>query len=214
MRIRALIFDLDGTLYTSEDYTRHLMDGIVNSLIELLSISSQEALKLLQNLRSRYGSVTLGISSIGLEKSEFYRKLVKRLAPEKFITPRPELLKFLLELRQMGFKLACHTNASRVLAEKILKTLEVPSEIFDVIVTCDDAEPKPMPGGYLKIIEALGLSPDEVLYVGDRWRAELETAKKLGMRTALVADKPRGEPNLVIRDVLELKGKLKSLGDP
>jgi hypothetical protein len=34
------------------------------------------------------------------------------------------------------------------------------------------------------------------------------------MRTALIADKPRGEPDLIIRDVLELREKLKLLDDP
>ncbi|MEM4765858.1 MAG: HAD hydrolase-like protein, partial [Nitrososphaerota archaeon] len=76
------------------------------------------------------------------------------------------------------------------------------------------AEPKPMPDGYLKIVELLGISPSEILYVGDRWRVELETAKRLGMKTALVADVPRSEPDLVIQDVLELWDKLRFLEDP
>lgn len=214
LKIKALIFDLDGTLYASRDYTRHLKEGILHTLAEFLSISVQDALKLLRDLRSRYGSITLGVKSIGLEKSEFYRRLVDKLTPERFITARPELLSFLIELKDMGFKLACHTNASRTLAEKVLGALRIPPAIFHVIMTCDDAEPKPMPDGYLKIIEMLGLRPSEVLYVGDRWKIELETAKSLGMWTALVANKSRGEPDLVIRDVLELKEKLKSLKDP
>jgi putative hydrolase of the HAD superfamily len=212
--IKAVIFDLDGTLYTSEGYTRHLMKGIVETLAELFSMSKQDAFKLLQDLRARYGSITLGVKSLGMEKSEFYRRLVEKLAPEKFIAVRPELLDLLEELRMMGFKLACHTNASKALAEKVLGALGVPPEIFNVLVTCDDAEPKPMPEGYLKIVKALGLRPNEILYVGDRWGVELEPAKRLGMRTALVAEKPQGEPGLVIRDVLELREKLKFLDDP
>lgn len=214
MRIRALIFDLDGTLYRSENYTRHLKEGILETLAELLSMSMEDASRLLRDLRSKYGSITLGIMSLGLDKSEFYRRLVDKLAPERFIAARPELLKFLAELREMGFKLACHTNASRALAEKVLDALGIPPEIFDLIVTCDDAEPKPMPDGYLKIVELLGISPSEILYVGDRWRVELETAKRLGMKTALVADVPRSEPDLVIQDVLELRDKLRFLEDP
>jgi putative hydrolase of the HAD superfamily len=212
--IKAVIFDLDGTLYTSEGYTRHLMKGIVETLAELFSMSKQDAFKLLQDLRARYGSITLGVKSLGMEKSEFYRRLVEKLAPEKFIAVRPELLDLLEELRMMGFKLACHTNASKALTEKVLGALGVPPDIFDVLVTCDDAEPKPMPEGYLKIVKALGLRPNEILYVGDRWGVELEPAKRLGMRTALVAEKPQGEPGLVIRDVLELREKLKFLDDP
>jgi len=214
LRIRALIFDLDGTLYTSEDYTRHLMKGIVKTLAELFSISEHDAFKLLQDLRARYGSITLGLESLGVERSEFYGRLVEKLAPERFIAARPELLKLLEELRMRGLKLACHTNASRALAEKVLRALGIPPGIFDAIVTCDDAEPKPMREGYLKIVEALGLRPEEILYIGDRWRVELEPAKRLGMRTALVAEKPRGEPDFIIRDVLELREKLKLLDDP
>lgn len=214
MGVKAVIFDLDGTLYTSEGYTRHLMKGIVETLAELFSMSKQDAFKLLQDLRARYGSITLGVKSLGVEKSGFYRMLVEKLAPEKFISARPELLDLLEELRMMGFKLACHTNASKALAEKVLGALGVPPEIFNVLVTCDDAEPKPMPEGYLKIVKALGLRPNEILYVGDRWGVELEPAKRLGMRTALVAEKPQGEPCLVIRDVLELREKLKFLDDP
>ena len=214
LRIRALIFDLDGTLYTSEDYTRHLMKGIVKTLAELFSMGEHDAIKLLQDLRARYGSITLGLESMGVERSEFYGRLIGKLAPEKFITTRPELLKLLEELRMRGLKLACHTNASRALAEKVLGALGIPPSIFDAIVTCDDAEPKPMLEGYLKIVEALGLRPEEILYIGDRWRVELEPAKRLGMKTALVAEKPRGEPDLVIRDVLELREKLKLLDDP
>jgi len=214
LKIRALIFDLDGTLYTSKDYTRHLLEGIVKTLAELFSMGEDDAFKLLQDLRARYGSITLGVESMGIKRSEFYGRLVEKLDPERFIAARPELLKFLEELRMMGFKLGCHTNASRLLAERVLGALGIPPEIFDVIVTCDDAEPKPMPEGYLKIVEALGLRPEEILYVGDRWKVELEPAKRLGMRTALVADKPRGEPDLIIRDVLELREKLKLLDDP
>lgn len=214
MKIRAIVFDLDGTLYASRDYVRHLVSGILDTLAELLSISMQDSSELLRHLRSRYGSITLGIKSIGLDRSEFYHRLVDKLAPEKFIAARPELLSFLTELRMMGFRLACHTNASRALTEKVLKALGIPPEIFDMIVTCDDAEPKPMPDGYIKIVEVLKLRPDEVLYVGDRWRVELEPAKMLGMKTALVSSKLEGEPDFLIRDVLDLSEKVDILRDP
>jgi len=58
------------------------------------------------------------------------------------------------------------------------------------------------------------LEPRQVLYVGDRWRIELEPAKKLGMKTVLVSSKLDGDPDLVIGDVLELLEKLRSLKDP
>lgn len=214
MKIKAVVFDLDGTLYESEEYTRQLIESICNTLAELLSIDIQDAEKLLHELRMRYGSITLGLKSLGIEKSEFYRSLVDKLSPERLLKARPQLLELLSELKRRGFKLACHTNASKALAEKVLNALRIPLKTFDIIVTCEDAEPKPMPDGYLKIAEALRLKYDEILYVGDRWRVELEPAKKLGMKTALISSKPVGAPDLILKNVLDLSEKIGSLKDP
>jgi len=214
LKIKGIVFDLDGTLYESGGYVRQLMEGIRDTLAEFLSMDVQASEKLLHRIRAEYGSITLGLKSLGIRRSDFYRRLVDKLTPERFIKPRPELLDLLSTLRRKGFKLACHTNASRALADKVLNALKIPPSIFDIIVTCDDADPKPTPDGYLKIIEALKLRPEELLYVGDRWRVELEPAKKLGMKTVLVSSKPEGKPDLIIRDVLELPERIQSLKDP
>ena len=87
LKVKAVVFDLDGTLYKSESYVRQLIDGIRDSLAEILSISSQEAEKLIQELRLRFGSITLGLKSLGIERSTFYDKLVGKLTPEKLIKP-------------------------------------------------------------------------------------------------------------------------------
>lgn len=214
MRIRAVIFDLDGTLYKSEEYVRHLAEAMRTVLAELLGVSESEAEGVLQDLRKRFGSIILGLRSLGLSKDEFYARLVERVRPESFIKPDPDIPSLLLELKKSGLKVGCHTNASRRLAEKVLAALGIDPGIFDILVTCDDAEPKPMPDGYVKVLEQLRLKPGEVLYVGDRWRVELEPAKKLGMKTALVALEQRGDPDLVIENVLDLPQKIGSLGDP
>ncbi|MCD6421632.1 MAG: HAD family hydrolase [Thaumarchaeota archaeon] len=211
MRIKAVVFDLDGTLYESEEYVRQLMIGIRDTLADLLSITAREADELLREVRARLGSITLGLKELGISRSTFYSALLKRLDPGKHIEPRPELLKLFSNLRRMGLKLGCHTNASRALAEKVLEALGVDSKVFDVIITCDDADPKPTIDGYLKILNLLNLKPEEVLYVGDRWRVELEPAKKLGMRTALVSRRLQGDPDIFLRDVMELSEKLGEL---
>jgi len=211
LKIKAVIFDLDGTLYKSESYVRQLIDGIRDTIAEILSISSQEAEKLVQELRLKFGSITLGLRSLGVERSMFYDRLVRKLTPEKLIKPNPSMLEMLLEFKRMGLKIGCHTNASRRLAEKVFKALQIDSRIFDVLVTCDDADPKPTPSGYLKILEVLKLKPDEVVYVGDRWGVELEPAKRLGMKTVLISNQVKGSPDYIINDILELR---KIIHDP
>ena len=211
LKIKAVIFDLDGTLYKSESYVRQLIDGIRDTLAEILSINSKEAENVIQELRLKFGSITLGLRSLGVERSMFYDRLVRKLTPEKLIKPNPSMLEMLLEFKRMGLKIGCHTNASRRLAEKVFKALQIDLGIFDVLVTCDDADPKPTPSGYLKILEVLKLKPDEVVYVGDRWRVELEPAKRLGMKTVLISNQVKGSPDYIINDILELR---KIIHDP
>ena len=211
LKIKAVIFDLDGTLYKSESYVRQLIDGIRDTLAEILSINSKEAENVIQELRFKFGSITLGLRSLGVERSMFYDRLVRKLTPEKLIKPNPSMLEMLLEFKRMGLKIGCHTNASRRLAEKVFKALQIDLRIFDVLVTCDDADPKPTPSGYLKILEVLKLKPDEVVYVGDRWGVELEPAKRLGMKTVLISNQVKGSPDYIINDILELR---KIIHDP
>ncbi len=211
LKVKAVIFDLDGTLYKSEKYMRQLTDGIRDTLAEILSIGSQEAEQLVRELRLRFGSITLGLKSLRIERSSFYDKLVEKLSPEKLIKPNPVLLEMLLELKRMGLRIGCHTNASRKLAGKVLDALRIDPRVFDVLITCDDADPKPTPSGYLKILEVLKLRSDEVMYVGDRWRVELQPAKRLGMKTVLISNKVEGSPDYVINDIFELR---KIIHDP
>ena len=82
---------------------------------------------------------------------------------------------------------------------------------FDLVITCDDVEPKPSEEGYLTVMKTLGLKPDEILYVGDRWEVEVEPAKKLGMKTALVSRKHHGDPDIYLKDVMEILDKLDEL---
>ena len=206
-----MVFDLDGTLYESEEYVRQLMIGIRDTLADLLSITAREADELLREVRARLGSITLGLKELGISRSTFYSALLKRLDPGKHIKPRPELKKLLANLKAKKIKVGCHTNSSRKLAEKVLKCLGLSLKDFDLVITCDDVEPKPSEEGYLTVMKTLGLKPDEILYVGDRWEVEVEPAKKLGMKTALVSRKQHGDPDIRLKDVMEILDKLDEL---
>ena len=213
LKVKAVIFDIDGTLYKSEKYLRHLVNEIIQTISELLSMPRSDAEKTFRLLRSRFGSVVLGLGEMGVDRREFYSALLQRLDPREFIDPRPEVAELLKKLKEKGCKIAFHTNSSRRLAEMVLEALGIDPELPDILMTCDEAEPKPMLDGYLKILKALKVKPEEVLYVGDRWRVEVEPAKKLGMKTALVSSRPEGDPDLVIGDVSELVGKVECLGE-
>lgn len=66
-----------------------------------------------------------------------------------------------------GLRIAVLTNNSRPAMDIILKKIPL-DKYFELIHTRHESpSPKPYPDGLLHIINKLGLSPDEVVYVGD-----------------------------------------------
>lgn len=210
-RLKAVVFDVDGTLYRSDSYVKHLRKTMVEVLAHLLGVGFDEAYRRLREVKARVRTFSLSVEVLGIDRRTFYNLVADRVEACKYIPRRPELKTMLRELHALGLKVGCHTNSGRRLAEKVLECLGLGLKDFDVCVTSEDAAPKPLEGGYLLFLSRLGLNPDEVLYVGDRWSVEVEPAKKLGMLTALVASRPRGEPDLYLRDVVELPDILRSL---
>jgi len=209
--IKAVVFDIDGTLYYSSSYLRHLTRSIIEALAELMKVDLKEAEMRFLSIKNQVKTISMGLKLLGIDRHRFYEVVVEKVEPCKYIRPRPELKKLLANLKAKKIKVGCHTNSSRKLAEKVLKCLGLSLNDFDLVITCDDAEPKPSEEGYLTVMKILGLKPDEILYVGDRWEVEIEPAKKLGMKTALVSRKLHGEPDIHLGDVMEILDKLDKL---
>ena len=211
MGIKAVVFDIDGTLYYSLSYLRHLTRGIIEALAELMKVDLKEAEMRFLSIKNQVKTISMGLKLLGIDRHRFYEVVVEKVEPCKYIRPRPELKKLLANLKAKKIKVGCHTNSSRKLAKKVLKCLGLSLNDFDLVITCDDAEPKPSEEGYLTVMKILGLKPDEILYVGDRWEVEIEPAKRLGMKTALVSRKLHGEPDIHLGDVMEILDKLDEL---
>jgi HAD superfamily hydrolase (TIGR01549 family) len=76
-------------------------------------------------------------------------------------------LEIVQKLRDAGFKLAILTNNGRPALNKIMNQIPL-RENFDLIQTRHESpKPKPFPDGLLKVTSELGVSPIEVVYVGD-----------------------------------------------
>jgi putative hydrolase of the HAD superfamily len=61
-------------------------------------------------------------------------------------------------------------------------------EQTDAVVVCEEAGVlKPDPGAFAHATEKAGVDPDEVLYVGDSYRSDVEGAQSVGWRVAWFA---------------------------
>ncbi len=71
------------------------------------------------------------------------------------------------EIRRLGIKTAILTNNGRPAVNIILKQLPL-EKYFDLIQTRNESpNPKPYPDGILRVLERLGVTADEAVYIGD-----------------------------------------------
>ncbi len=167
MSFKGFIFDLDGTLIDSHlDFHRISEDlGIAYGLPLL-----EEILKWPEDKRIWAHSI--------LDRHEFN-------GADGSI-PYPGVLDFLSLLAHHKLPSAVFTRNSRKAAEHALKKHAFQ---FQIVITRDDAPAKPDPTGLLSIAKHMGLSPSEILYVGD-YIFDLKAGQAAGMATALFASTP------------------------
>ncbi len=142
--LKAVIFDLDGTLYISPYNWRWMKDrlGVKDGLIldHLYSLEEPERTRKFQLLDE-------------MEESAIEKGKIAEGA-----------LKLLNYLKKNGIKTGVLTNNSRRLAEKVLSN--IPFD-FDALITRDDGVYKPYPGAMETILKLLEVKPEETIYVGD-----------------------------------------------
>lgn len=96
---------------------------------------------------------------------------------------RAGILELLSELRRHGLHLALLTNNHRDSVEIVLKRHCLS---FPLVLTREDAQPKPAPDLILRALEHFGLKLHEAIYVGDSL-ADLRAAQAAGVRPVFLA---------------------------
>ncbi|MGZ0897765.1 HAD family hydrolase [Pseudomonas putida] len=101
------------------------------------------------------------------------------------------------ELVGRGCRLGILTRNARELAHVTLEAIGL-ADCFPVehILGRDEAAPKPSPDGLLKIASAWGVTPSELVMVGD-YRFDLDCGRAAGARTVLVNLPDNPWPELV-----------------
>ncbi len=105
-------------------------------------------------------------------------------AKELFLTPYPGVRKVLVELTRRQLRLGVVTDAPRLKGWQRLVQLGL-ADFFEVVVAAEDTgHHKPDPAPFKAALDALGVKPSEVLFVGDWPERDVSGAAAVGMRTA------------------------------
>jgi HAD superfamily hydrolase (TIGR01509 family) len=173
---RATVFDLDGTLTDS-------LDLVVGSYVETIrefggpEVTSEEV----QAVWHMGPTPVVLEHFLGCPAPAAVARFVERVATAPTgVRPFPGVVRLLSTLAERGHRSGVVTNATRANADAVLAASGL-DQFVDAVVCADEAEPKPAPDGLLSVIESLGSTPAESVYVGDSW-VDLACAANAGVR--------------------------------
>lgn len=181
--LKAVIFDFDGTVNTSERYYEAFVKAYLEVLAERLRCSVDEAERRVEEVKRDALSLTKAVEKLGVTSTEFYNEIAERLDVKQLLNEDPSVKILIQKIRRLGLKTAMLTNSGRRLLQKALEAIGCPIEEFDVVVTSDEVEPKPSLEPFRHTLKLLEVRPEEAMYVGDRVLGELKPAKQSGLWT-------------------------------
>lgn len=164
-RLCGVIFDCDGVMISSRNANR----AFYNKVLEWFGLppmnpeqenycfmaTALEALKFLlpAGLHSQIDHVTTN-------EVNYARDIMP------LIELMPGFANFSAMLHRHGLRQAIATNRTDIGLQRVLDFFDLP-HYFEPVITASNATPKPSPEGALRICQAWGCKPAEVVFVGD-----------------------------------------------
>lgn len=169
--IKAIFFDLDGTLIDSESYY------IENTYILLKKLgfkgSKQEVLSIVgTNMEKTYDILEKLLEykidrETIIKENTYHFECFNPIDYQKLIFK--EVIEILLKLKQENYKLALCSLSERKLVTKFLNENKL-TDVFDFVLSSDDVlEAKPNPEIYLRALDYFNLKNDEAIVFEDSY---------------------------------------------
>lgn len=201
--LKALIFDVDGTLYRQSPVRRAMLFRLIGAHLKTprKGFSTFKALRAFrraqEGLRTQAGTfedaataqLKLACEWAGM-KTEVMTPLVTRWMEREPLgllagALREGASEMLQAARDRGLRLGVFSDYPAL--EK-LKAMKI-AHFFDAVVTAQDPEVrrfKPDPRGLLVTLRRLGVESHEAFYVGDRAEVDGVAAMRAGIRCAII----------------------------
>ena len=186
-RLRAVIFDLDGTLVDTAD-------EFVPVVQSLRAENGRDPMDP-RRIRASVSNGARALVSLGLDLSEdapefetrrlrlleLYSEVLGTLAQ-----PYPGIESLLSQLLERGISWGISTNKPRAYTEPLLARLNIQPPPGSVVCPDDIIHRKPHPETLYRNCRELKCAPHEAIYIGDH-RRDIEAGKRAGMYTIAAA---------------------------
>lgn len=185
--LRAVIFDLDGTLVDTAD------EFVV--VVQALQAEHGRAPMDPQRIRASVSNGARALVSLALDMPEdadgFEAQRLRLLELYSQVLgtvarPYPGIDELLIELQQRGIGWGIATNKPRAYAEPLLAQLAMQPPPGSVVCSDDVTQRKPHPESLLRNCRELGCTAEQAIYIGDHLR-DIEAGRRAGMYTIAAA---------------------------
>ena len=208
MKMKAVIFDLDNTLYDESLYFREV---IVRSA-DRYSLNKERMLSLfdsgtLHASNDIFGDLLRdqGKYEKGLQNKmfELYRTIDFKLLMSE------DVVSILAYLRTLKIQLGILTNGDVRAQRNKVRILNL-DKIFDRIIYARDEGKdfeKPHKRAFERVLASLNVKPEEALFVGDNFTTDIIGATNAGLTTVWISPKPdkSAGSKYVMNSILDLK---------
>jgi len=193
--LRAIVFDMDGTLVSSLPVIFHCENEIsrkyLNATLALEEVIAKFGPPAHAIIRSMTANLSENLQNQAV--ADYYECYRKYVASRALVFPG--ITQLLRRIRSTGRRLALVTGVEKIMMEYTLNPFNL-SEFFETRVNADDVrKSKPDPEGINLALSRIKVNPRESMYVGDS-PADVIAGKRAGVLTgaALWSPENRGDP--------------------
>lgn len=200
---KALIFDVDGTLYDQAPVRRAMLYRLLRAhlgcpLQGLLTLRVLDAYRQAQEVLRKTSPASGDIAdaqlllagrSLGMSAETIAPYVARWIEDEPLPLVASSLRKGILELlrqaKRFGLRLAVCSDYP---ADRKLRAMSI-AQYFDVVVTAQDPEVqrfKPDPTGLEVTLHRLAVRKDEAVYIGDRTDVDAVAASRAGIQSFIL----------------------------
>ncbi len=211
MEIKAVAFDIDGTLYPNASmylrsapfFLTHLRQFSCFSRVRK-EIRTMRPVRNFKEIQAQLFAKYMGIPEEKAKRiieNSFYKRWESTF---RYVKPFPNIKEILSDFKAAGLKLGVMSDFP---VDRKLRLLGL-DDYWDCMFSSEDTGYlKPEPEPFLALAECLKIPPANILYVGNNYEYDIIGAKNAGMLTAHLTKKPisGGKADISFFDYKELR---------
>lgn len=231
--IKNIFFDVDGTIYEEKTAKVKADTKVIEYISKQLNISYFKVYDEYKKIKRKIFK-EIEDNPIRNDREKWYEGLLKELncntIEASFLSERYwqiikenielyEDFKLILPELEKNYNLYVVTDELLEIQKEKLKALNVMDKFKGIISSTDVGKVKPNKEIFEYALKVTNSRKEETLMIGDNPYRDIEGAKKVGLKTALIKRgryyyypiEKENEPDIIIKNYLELSNKIKAL---